>query len=72
MDGNSWDILNAILGNKYHQTHSNMVISSEWSQYLQQRWLWLQFAVCKWVSPQYTIDCFADISTQKLDLDQMC
>ena len=33
---------------------------------------------CKWVSPQYTIDCFADISTreactvtQKLDLDQM-
>ena len=31
-----------------------------------------------WVSPQYTIDCFADISireactvTQKLDLDQM-
>ena len=34
--------------------------------------------VCKWVSPQYTIDCFADINTQeactvtrKLDLDQM-
>ena len=34
-------------------------------------------SVCKWVSPQYTIDCFADISTQeactvtqKLDLDQ--
>ena len=35
-------------------------------------------SVCKWVSPQCTIDCFADISTretctvtQKLDLDQM-
>ena len=35
-------------------------------------------SICKWVSPQYTIDCFADISTQelctvtqKLDLDQM-
>ena len=34
--------------------------------------------VCKWVSPQYWTDCFADISTpeactviQKLDLDQM-
>ena len=34
--------------------------------------------VCKWVNPQYTIDCFADVSTQeactvtqKLDLDQM-
>ena len=34
--------------------------------------------VCKWVGPQYTIDCFADFSaqeartvTQKLDLDQM-
>ena len=37
-------------------------------------------SVCKWMSPQCTIDCFADISTrevctvtppQKLDLDQM-
>ena len=35
-------------------------------------------SACKWMSPQYTIDCFADISTQetctvtqKLDLDQM-
>ena len=34
--------------------------------------------VCKWVCPQYTIDCFADIGTQeactvtqKLDPDQM-
>ena len=35
-------------------------------------------SVCKWVSPLYMIDCFADVSTQeactvtqKLDLDQM-
>ena len=35
-------------------------------------------AVCKWAGPQYTSDCFADISTQetctvthKLDLAQM-
>ena len=27
--GNSWDILNAILGHKYHKNHSNRVISSE-------------------------------------------
>ena len=27
--GNSWDILNAILGHKYNQNHSNRVISSE-------------------------------------------
>ena len=71
---NSWDILNAILRHKY-LNHSHMAISREWSQYLQQRWLWL---VSEWASPQYTINCFADISTQeactvtqKLDLDQM-
>ena len=35
--GNSWGILNAILGHKY-QNHSNRVIySSEWSQRLQQK-----------------------------------
>ena len=35
-------------------------------------------SVCKWASPQYTIDCFADITTQeactvtqKIDLDQL-
>ena len=72
--GNSWANLNAISGHKY-QNHSNRVISSEWSQHMQQNWLWL---VCKRVSPLYTIDCFADVSTQeactvtqKLDLDQM-
>ena len=28
-ENNSWDILNAILGHKYHQNHSNWVISSK-------------------------------------------
>ena len=44
--------LNAILGHKYYQNHSNRVTPSEWSQHLQQKWL---ITVCKWVSPQYTI-----------------
>ena len=39
---NSWDILNTILGHIHHQNHSNRVIYSEWSQYSQQKWLWLQ------------------------------
>ena len=46
--GNSWDILNAILGHKYHQNLSNRVVSSECSQHLQQKWLWLQ-SVNGWV-----------------------
>ena len=57
--GNSWEIWNAILGHKYHQIHSilghkyhqihwNRVISSEWSQHLQQKWFWLQ-SVNGWV-----------------------
>ena len=37
-----WDILNAILGHRYHQNQSNRAISSKWSQYLQQKLLWLQ------------------------------
>ena len=38
MAENSWDIL----GHKFHQNHSNRVISYRSSQYLQQKWLWLQ------------------------------
>ena len=52
---NSWDILNAILGHIHHQNHSNRVIYSEWSQHLQQKWLWLQ-SVNGWVlSTQSTV-----------------
>ena len=40
--GHFWDILNAVLGHRSHQNHSNRLISSEWSQHLQQKWLWLQ------------------------------
>ena len=40
--GNSWDILNAILGHKYHSNQSNGFISNEWSQNLQQKWVLLQ------------------------------
>ena len=60
----SWDILNAILGHKYHQNHSKTgVTSSEWSQHLQQKWLWSQ-SVNGWVrSTRSTV--FADISTQE-------
>ena len=49
--GNSTDTLNAILGHRYHLSHSNRIMSSEWSQHLQQRWVWLQFVrVKQWVS----------------------
>ena len=44
--GNSWDILSAMLDRKYHQKHSNRVISSEWSQHkthLDLHWnIWMQ------------------------------
>ena len=65
--GDSPDILKAILGHRYHQNHSNRVISSEWSQHLQRKSVWLRLqSVNAWVlSPQYTIDCFADISTRE-------
>ena len=46
---NSWDILKAILGPGYHQNHSNMVVSSKWSQYLQQKCLRLVQSVHGWV-----------------------
>ena len=58
--GNSSDILDANVDHKY-QNHSNRVIASELNEHFQQKWLWI--TVCKWASPQHTINCFADIST---------
>ena len=40
--GNSWDILNVILGHKYHSNQSNGFIFNEWSQNLQRKWVLLQ------------------------------
>ena len=62
---NSWDILDAILGHKCRQNHSNRAKAN----------------ICNksdFDSTLYTIDCFADVSTQeacmvtqKLNLDQI-
>ena len=59
---NSWNILNAILDHKYQQNHWNRIISREWHQPLQQKLTLIQSV---WVSPQYKIDCFANVSTQE-------
>ena len=65
MVGNSWDILNTILGHKYLQNHSNRVEANIYNK-------------SDFDSTLYTINCFADVSTQeacmvtqKLNLDQI-
>ena len=44
--------------------HHHRVISNEWSQNLQQTWVWL-LSVNGWVPAQYTIDRFADVSIRE-------
>ena len=63
--GNSWDLLDAILDHK-HQNHPESYLANEANRFAVKVTL---IIVCQRVSPQYTIDCFADISTQE-DLDQ--
>ena len=66
--GNSWDILYAVLGHKYHN-HSDRVISTlviiyNWNEanICNKNYFG---SVCEWVNLQYTIDCFADMSRKR-------
>ena len=61
--GNSWDILNAILGHKYNSDHSNGFICNEWSLNLQQKWVLLQSV--KGELSVHDPNCFVDISTEE-------
>ena len=73
--GNSWEILNAILGHKYHSNQSNGFISNEWSHNLQQKWVLLQ-SVNGELSVHDQLFCRHQhwwslySVTRKLDLDQ--
>ena len=60
--GNSWDILNVILGHNYHINQSKSFVSNERSHNLQQKWVWL-YRLLR-VSWQYMNDRFVDISTE--------
>ena len=77
---NSWDILYAVLGHRYHQNRSKSQTGSYQIQQMKPAFAHKKVtdSVCKWANPQYTIYCFVDISTQevcsvtqKLDLDQV-
>ena len=68
--GNSWDILNAVFGNKYHQNHSKRFISSDWSQNLQK--VSLSFIILCLLVSTCSFDVWSSFKVTMCTLPQCC